>query len=355
MKTKRMILISASVLFFAGCSLTGGGGNDGGAYRSDDGGKTFSPKVAVDQNKNISSVDGLSLTVNPGNGNIVYLGTKSSGIFKSENAGDSWKQLQVALTMPTKIYSLAIDPRNPDVLFATAAIGGRGKIVRSEDAGATWQEIYSEPTTTGVVLSLAINPQKPENIFAGTDQGQIIFSEDSGNTWRNLYWAEKGQAVYKIAIDSVDPDLAYFVLFQSGVLRTTDGGQTFQELARHARTDTFSFSEKLNGAVSLKTDPQRGGWVYVGDSEGLLRSQDKGDSWEVVKTLSRPSEINIRSIAINPQNSDEIVCTVAQEFYKSVDGGVNWLPIQLKVNRTLEVVEYNPQNPAQIFVAMNQR
>ncbi|OGI27648.1 MAG: hypothetical protein A2359_02995 [Candidatus Moranbacteria bacterium RIFOXYB1_FULL_43_19] len=342
------------MIFLSACSLTGGG-NDGGIFRSDDGGKTFASKDKAENNRTISGVDILSLAVNPQNGNEIYAGSKASGIFKSTDGGELWKQLGVSRLTPAKVYSLAIDPMNPNTLYAVAAIGKRGKIMKSTDTGETWKDTYSEPSDGSLVLSVALNPQKPSDIFAGTDQGQIIFSEDSGETWRSAYWTEGKAAVSKIVFDNANPDSAYFVLFEKGIIRTTDEGKNFEALSWKKDDRTFSFGSGLGGAVSFETDPMRGGWVYAGTSEGLLRSKDGGDNWEIVKTLSNPNELNIRSIAVNPQNSDEIICTVAQALYKSVDGGVNWLPVQFDTSRTLEVAEYNPQNPGQVFVGLNKR
>lgn len=248
-----------------------------------------------------------------------------------------------------------MDPTNSANIYATTSIDGRGKIVKSEDSGDSWKEIYSEPTANSLILSLAVNRQTPQDIYAGTDKGQIIFSEDGGQSWRSLLWTEGNKAVYKIAIDSINPSLAYFLLFESGVLRTTDGGVTFDELLRSKNENNFSFSQGLDKALSVAADPQREGWVYVGDGEGLVRSKDSGESWEVVKTLNNPANVEIRSIAINPQNSDEIIFSAAQNFYKSNDGGVNWMPLQFNTSRSPEVVKYNPLNSEQIFVGMNQR
>ena len=300
-------------------------------------------------------MDILSLAVNPQNGSEIYAGSKTSGIFRSTDGGELWKQLGVSQLTPTKVYSLAIDPMNPGAIYAVAAIGKRGKIVKSTDAGETWKDTYSEPSDGSLVLSVALNPQKPSDIFAGTDQGQIIFSEDAGETWRSAYWTEGNTAVSKIVFDNVSPDTAYFVLHEKGILRTTDEGKSFETLDWKKDEGTFSLGSGLGGAVSARTDPAREGWVYAGTSEGLLRSKDRGENWEIVKTLSNPNELNIRSIAVNPQNSDEIICTVAQALYKSVDGGVNWLPVQFDTSRTLEATEYNFQNPGQVFVGLNKR
>jgi len=352
-KIKILLLLPAMMLLSA-CSLTGGG-SDGGIFRSDDGGKTFSPKNAAENNRTIGAVDVLSAAFNPQDGNILYIGTKASGIFKSENGGDFWKQLKVSLTTPAKVYAVAVDPAVPDTVFVAAVIGGRGKIVKSFDGGGTWKDVYSEPANGSMILSLAVSPRNPSNIFAGTDKGQIILSEDGGETWRSAHWTENNGAVFKIVFDSADANIAYFLVYQKGVLKTSDKGKSFQALFRKQEEGMLSSRNELDGAVSIEADPLRGNWVYVGTSEGLLRSKNGGDSWDLVKTLNKPDELNIRSIAINPQNSDEIACSVAQAFYKSNDGGVNWMPVQFNSSKTLEIVKYNPGNPSQIFVGLNKR
>lgn len=353
MKTK-IIFLAASVLFLSACSL--GTGNDGGMYRSDDGGKSFAPKNKAENNKTINAVDVLSLAVNPQNSQEVYIGTKASGLFKTEDAGELWKQLKVSEATPTKIYSLILDRSNPKTIYATTVLGSRGKIMKSEDGGETWKETYTEPADGSLVLSLAVDPQNSQNIFAGTDQGQVIFSEDGGETWRSAFWTKEKKAVYKIAFDNIDSNTAYFVIFQSGVLRTVDKGKNFEELKQKENIiGHYEVGQSLQNPVSIKTDPLKSGWVYIGTADGLLRSKDKGDKWEIIKTLNKTEDFDMRSIDINPTNSDELICTAAQTFYKSNDGGVNWFAIQSDSNRTLEIVQYDPQNPEVIFVGLNNR
>lgn len=353
MKTK-LIFLAASALFLSACTI--GSGNDGGVYRSNDGGKSFSPKNSVENNKTIDSVDILSLAVNPQNGAEVFLGTKAGGLFKTEDAGELWKQLKLSDLTPAKVYSVALDRFDPKTVFATAVLGSRGKIMKSQDGGETWKEAYTEPADGSLVLSLAVDPQNSRNVFAGTDQGQIIFSEDSGETWQSVFRTADGKAVYKIAFDAFDSNTLYFIVFQSGVWRTADGGKNFVELKRKSDSlGSLEGGQSLQNPVSIRTDPSNGGWVYVGTSDGLLRSKDRGDSWEVVKTLNKTEDFDVRSIDVNPVNPDELVCTAAQTFYKSNDGGVNWLPVQSNTNRTLEVVQYNPQNPEVIYVGLNKR
>ncbi len=353
-KTKTIIFPAVAAMFLAGCSV--GAGNDGGIYRSDDGGKSFAPKNKAADNQTIGGVDVLSMAVNPQNGREIYIGTKTSGIFKSDDGAELWQPLKVADVTPTKIYSVAVDRFDPETVYAAVVLGSRGKIMKSSDAGETWKETYTEPADGTLVLSLALDPQNPQNVFAGTDQGQIILSEDGGETWRDAFRTSDRKAVYKIAFDNFDVGTAYFLIFESGVLRTTDGGKNFEELKQ--KTDTavsLETQESLENPVSVKTDPSNAGWVYVGTSKGLLRSKDRGDNWEIVKTLNETQEFALRSIDVNPMNSDEIICTAAQTFYKSNDGGINWLPVQSNSNRTLEIARYDPQNPATVYIGLNKR
>ncbi|MFA5925711.1 MAG: YCF48-related protein [Parcubacteria group bacterium] len=354
MKTKRIIIFLAGVLFLAGCTLTGGG-SDGGFYRSDDGGKTFLPKNNISQNGKagtIGGVDVLSLAPNPQSGGEIYIGTKTSGIFKTTDAGDNWRLLSVATLTPNKVYAMAIDPVNPNNVYAATLVGKRGKIIKSENAGENWKEVYTEPSDGSIVLSIALDPANSQNIYAGTDQGQIIFSESGGESWRSLYWTSEKDAVYKIAIDKSNSQLLYFAIFKKGIIRSKDGGKNFEELGQN---NSFEKDSDLQNPTAIIADPNRPGWVYAGTGKGLIRSKDGGDSWEAVSILNKAEEQSIWSIDINTQNSDEIIYSVSKAFYKSNDGGVNWMTVQFDSSRSPNMVSYNPQKPEMIYIGMSKK
>lgn len=345
----RALFLAVSILFFAGCSLVSSS-TDGGVFRSDDGGKNFSQKVAIDEKTKIGSVDVLSLAVNPQNGNEVYIGTKSAGIFKTTDAGEKWQPVKVSEKLPSKVYAIAIDPINPATVYVAVIVSGRGKILKSEDAGVNWKDVYSEASSGPFVLALALNPVNPKNIFAGNTKGQIIFSDNGGDTWKNLYQAKS--EVFKIAVDFFDPNLVYFAVNQNGLLRTRDGGKNFEDLAEK---NIVNRETGLENPSALITDPGRANWVYAGTEVGLFRSKDGGENWELIKILNRPRENAVRGIAVNPVNSDEVIYGAAQAFYKSVDGGQSWAVTQFGGSRTIEAVAYNKQNTGVIYVGMNKR
>ncbi|HLM84044.1 MAG TPA: YCF48-related protein [Candidatus Bathyarchaeia archaeon] len=347
MKTK-ISFFMASLLLFSGCSLVSSS-PDGGVVRSDNGGKEFLQKAAIDEKTNIGSVDVLSLAVNPHNGNEIYIGTKSSGVFKTTDAGEKWQPLKLSQSTPSKAYAVAIDPSDPNVVYAAAIADGRGKIFKSKDAGATWANVYAEPASGAFVLALAVDPSGSGKIFGGTTAGQIIFSDNNGDSWQSLH--EARSAVFKIAIDSTNSNLAYFAVNQGGLLRTWDGGKTFDDLGEK----NISNSQQFGSPTVIATDPSRGNWIYAGTTTGLFRSKNSGDDWQLVKVLNSPQENAIRGIAVNPENSDEIVYGAAQTFYKSVDGGQSWATTQFSGSRTIETAAYNRQNPGVIYVGMNKR
>lgn len=339
--------MSLSILFLSGCSLVSGGA-DGGVFRSDNGGAEFAQKATIDEKTKISGTDVLSLAVNPQNGSEVYIGTKSSGIFKTTDSGEKWQAMKVSEKTPSKAYAIAIDPANPSVVFAAAIVDGRGKIIKSTDSGANWKDVYAEPSSGSFVLSLALDPLDPKNIWAGTTKKQIVFSSNGGDSWKNIFEAQ-GE-VHKIAVDNSNPEIAYFAVFQGGLLITKNGGTTFENIE-----SGFSGRQQLRNPTAIITDPTRSGWAYAGTDTGLWRTRDAGDNWDLIKVLNRPQENAIRGIAVNPGNPDEIIYGAAQAFYKSVDGGQSWATVQFGGSRTIETIAYNRQNPGMIYAGTNKR
>jgi uncharacterized protein (TIGR03437 family) len=122
-----------------------------------------------------------ALAVDPTNASIVYAATSRSGVYRSTDGGTTWAFSNIGLTSgatPLTVYTIAIDPRIPQRLYAATANG----LFRSSDGGAGWT-----PAGTGIgtrsVLSLAINPQDANFAYAGTAGAGIFRTTDGGDTW----------------------------------------------------------------------------------------------------------------------------------------------------------------------------
>ena len=195
----------------------------------------------------------LALAFAPSDPNIAYLGTYNSGIYKTINGGSVWNKMGLSGYV---LWSLAVDPTNPDHVYAATSFPGVVKF--SLDGAATWLDsglpdpnliVYSlaaAPSVTGViyagttngvyrlmdsswsalglpgktVTAIAANPVLPGYLYAGTTNGAFI-SSDSGETWRPGPVELANLTVQAISFDPFYPFMVYFSTTGNGVLKVT--------------------------------------------------------------------------------------------------------------------------------------
>lgn len=331
-----------SLLLLSGCDLSGSGaGASGGVLKTVDGGKTWEPKVKIDNEKNISSEEILSMEINPADTQIIYIGTQKKGIFMTKNGGDSWNQLNFP---PTRVYGLAINPQNSQIIYASGVWNKRGKIYKSKDGGEKWEEIYTEPGDGTVVTSLVIGKSNPEVLYAGTSEGMIFKTENGGNAWKNLYKA--GGPVTGISFDFLNENYLYFLIYEKGILMTKDGGLNLEDLSEKINKSVLNSS-----AYSLTADPNNSGVVYVGLDKGIAKGTEFGEKWSALNILESSKKFPIRAIAINPKNSNEIMYSIAKAIYKSGDGGVQWSTFQL-AQGVVSIIKYDILEPSNVYAGL---
>lgn len=349
MKKYTIYLVIAAVFLLSGCSLGGSStGSMSGVLKSQDGGAKWEVKVKVDEKKNISAVDVLSIAVSPIDSKIIYIGSMNSGIFVSKDGAESWQHLNFP---PTKTYALALNPNDGKTIYATGVFQSRGKIYKSENGGVDWKEVYTEPITGTVVVSLAIDKKNPEVLYAGNSAGLIFKTVDGGKSWKSIYSASG--PVTGIAYDASNDDFVYFLVFNQGILETKDRGASIADL-----NDNISKLKKGAGIFSIKADPNISGVIYAGLNGDIVRSADFGENWNSVSTLNNTkssSDLSIRSMDINPQNSNEIIYSSAQAIYKSVDGGVQWSTFQLETSKIVGAIKYDPTNPGTLYLGLRSK
>lgn len=334
----------AVTLLLSGCSFPGTLSSKGGAavLKSTDGGKTYLPTVTIDAKTTFAPADIVSFVFESGNSKRILVGTRENGIFTTENGGEVWKKMNFP---PTKTYGLVSDWNRPERLYASGEWQGRGKIYKSDNRGEKWDEIYSEPNTGTVITALMQSPRNASTIFVGTSAGVMIRTTDGGLTWGNLESVEA--PVLSFAFDA-SGDVLYALLSGKGIVRSRDGGATFEEIPGKSER---SVTKSLPTATALAPDPSRSGMLFVGTKEGLFRSSDFGDSWEEVSILESSKKFSIRAIAINPKNSNELLYSAALALYKSIDGGKTWSVTQLDGSRAAGFLRYDPSDSNTIYAA----
>lgn len=310
--------------------------------KSVDAGKTYQPKVMIDAKTTIASAEVLSFVFEAGNSKRITIGTRDNGIFTTENGADAWKKMNFP---PTKTYGLVSDWNRSERLYASGEWQGRGKIYRSDNRGEKWDEIYSEPNTGTTITALIQSPRNDSTIFAGTSAGVMIRTTDGGLTWGSLESVEA--PVLAFAFDA-SGDVLYALVSGKGIVRSRDGGTTFEEIPGKSER---SVTKSLPKVTAIASDPSRSGRLYVGTEEGLFRSSDSGDSWEEIPVIESSKEFSVRAIAINPNNSKELLYSAALALYKSIDGGKTWSVTQLDGSRAAGALRYDPSDSNIIYAA----
>ncbi|MTI21110.1 glycosyl hydrolase, partial [Fulvivirga sp. RKSG066] len=266
-----------------------------GIYKSEDGGDSWT-NMGLKASEHISEI-----IVHPDNSDVIFVASQGPlwtkggerGFYKSTDGGQTWKRT-LGNNEWTGVTDIAMDPRNPAVLYAAtwdrhrtvAAYMGGGPgtgIHRSTDGGETWTELTSGlPTSNMGKIGLAISPMKPDVVYAAIEldrrSGGVYKSTDRGATWKKQSDAVAGATgphyYQELYASPHHYDRLYLV--DNHMQYSTDGGKTFQRLNnKHKHGD--------NHAIAFKpSDPD---YLLVGTDGGLYESFDLGDNWRYMPNL----------------------------------------------------------------------
>ncbi len=263
-----------------------------GVYKSEDAGGSWT-NVGLKASEHIGRV-----VVSPNDSDTVYVAAQGPlwgpggdrGLYKTTDGGKTWTQA-LKISENTGVSDVVVDPRNPDVIVASAYQrrrhfftmidgGPESGIHRSTDGGKTWKKITAGlPTEQLGRIGLAISPVNPDvlyaNVEAANGKGGIYRSTDNGVTWDKRTDYNQGSMYYgDIFADPVNADRIYIpdVILQV----SDDGGKTLRALGqRHMHVDNHI----------IWVDPRDTRHVLVGNDGGLYRSMDRGANWTFFPNL----------------------------------------------------------------------
>lgn len=351
--------------------------------RSTDAGDEFSPyfKIATTTTKN-SFANVITINFHPLKQDNIIVTSYEDGLFNKTPEKDSW---DIITFPPQKIYSFVLDKSDPDKkMFVSGVVDNNGRVFRTKDGGETWKAVYVEPGSGTTITALAQDPRILSIIYSGTSNGTIIKSIDGGNTWRNIGSKIDGQIRF-FNFDSIQKSVIYLLSFQQRVYYSANRGEIWIDWEKEKEDDVRRLrdrasesakkgdqvaSNSLNeqakaleernrknkmpsGINLIVADPRISGTIYAGNNGGLYRSKDFGKYWDELDIIESARSYPIRSIAVNPRNSKEVVFVAGKAFYKTENAGLTWSVTPLSSDRNASFVAYDPYNVAKIYIGVS--
>ncbi|HEU4711074.1 MAG TPA: SBBP repeat-containing protein [Pyrinomonadaceae bacterium] len=260
-------------------------GTGAGVFKSTNGGRTWTR-----MNSGLLDTRVSTLVIDPVTPTTLYVvttnfGNANQGIYKSTDGGSSWNLRKNGIT--SQAISLAIDPVSPNILYAGANnFGSDGKVFKTTDGGDSWVPAGVPPATSSFG-SIAVDPHNHTRIFAAgaANNGALFRSVDSGATWNPIGFAQTGPFGNFIGVSPVTANLLCAQV-GIGLFKSVDGGDNWSLVANN-RFGTVVF------------DPVTSSTIYsVSQNEGLLRSTDGGQTFKSLnKGLNQPL---VLAMAVDP-------------------------------------------------------
>ncbi len=294
------------------------------------------------------------------------------GIFRRVTGDDRWEHLTKGLPQGINVQAVTLHPTSPEVIY----LGTQNGPYRSTDRGERWERL-GFPDDGTQVWSLLVHPGNPRILYAGTSPVGVFRSEDGGDTWRRLPKATQPERVkmsfdcrvMRLAADPARPDELYAALEVAGVMRSLDGGETWEDCSAglvelserprlKSRIQSESDSEGMLDGHALCMSAARAGTVFLAVRMGLFRSADRGGTWQDMEVGRFSPLTYARDVRVSPRDPRVLYACLSPaarsqdgSLYRSQDLGETWTRFDhgVKADRTMMAVALHPRDPDQVY------
>jgi photosystem II stability/assembly factor-like uncharacterized protein len=302
-----------------------------------------------------------------------YAATASGGVWKSTDAGLTWKPIFDDQPIAS-IGSIALAPSNPNVVYVgsgEANIRGNVQpgngIYRSLDGGKTWTHVWKQE---GQIGTMVVHPTNPDLAFAAVlghafgpnPERGVLRTTDGGRTWRFVLQRNPETGASDVALDPSNPNIVFAGFWQarrrpwelisggpgSGLWVSRDGGDSWKQLGKGE-----GLPGGIWGKVGVGVAPSDGRRVYAlieADSGGLFRSDDGGEKWRLINPhrALRQRPWYYSTLTVDPVNPD-IVWFPQVPLLKTIDGGRSLVDVKGTHHGDHHDVWIDPKNPRRII------
>jgi len=258
---------------------------------------------------------------------VVYAGT-DQGLYRSDDGGMKWRLLDTPMRS-AMVWSLALDPVDPRVMFAGVGTPNKPGIYRTNDSGTTWHQlpvdIAEECPNVGIPrpTAIAVDPTDHRRVWVGLEVDGVRHSTDGGETWTRVNGQIPNPDVHNVLVVA-GPPKTVIVLVNDEVWRSTDDGATWMP-ARAREVFPWHYPR----GIAARPGDDRTVFVTLGDSTPgrigtLMRSRDAGTTWQAVALPTQPNSA-VWTVSI-PAAAPELVLAASRYgyLYRSDDGGDSW-------------------------------
>ncbi len=260
--------------------------------------------------------DARSFAADPKNPRHLYLGTLSSWIYESTDAGGSWRRLaQLGTGDDLAVDNIFVDSSDPKTIVAGVwQVDERGGgIYISHDSGKSW---VPAPGMNGQsVRALAQAPSNPKMYVAGTLSG-VYRSQDGGLHWAQISPAGSNELheIESVAIDPVDTNIVYAGTWHLP-WKTTDSGAHWSNIKQGLIDDSDVFS--------IIIDPHTPSVVYASACSGIYKSDTGGGVFHKVQGIPSTAR-RTRVLMQDPTNGSIVYAGTTEGLYKTASSGTDW-------------------------------
>ena len=292
----------------------------------------------------------------------------SVGVFRRDVAGGDWAHVLTHV----ETHTLLVHPTNADVVFAGTVDG----VWRSTDRGKTFHPA-NFPDKGRQIWSFLVDASDTKRIYAGASPIDVYRSEDCGESWRRLpnpgikdrASAPFAARVMRMVQHPKRPDEIYAALEVNGVIRTTNGGETWGDcsgdlirlselphLKSKIVSDTFAEGMLDGHAIAISAaDPDS---VVLACRMGLFRSTDQGETWQDMEMKKFSPVTYGRDVRVAPQDPKTMYCALSIAaaskdggVYRSQDAGKTWKRFdKVQVHGTIMSVGLHHTDPNQVYI-----
>ncbi len=323
---------------------------------------------------------GRSVTATGVKGNplLYYMGTTGGGLWKTEDAGQTWKNISDGYFKTGSVGAVAVSESDRNVIYVgmgehaprgVMTSYGDG-VYKSTDGGKTWKHLGLDLTRH--IANIRIHPSSPDIVYVAAQgalhgpskERGIYKSTDGGKTWTNVLYVDENTGCADLSMDMNNPRILYAAMWDHrrlpwavvsggkgcGLYKSTDGGETWNKiqnglpaaLGKMAVSVSKANSNKVYAVVESETDPWRG---------GLFVSDDAGDNWRRVSDDHRLTTRAWYYVEVFADPVDEkTVYVLGAAGLRSDDGGKTWTNIR-GTHGDYHQLWINPDNNKNMVVA----